>query len=59
MSLASAVAGRVLRDPALLRAFVAIWRLPMINLRVRRADVDARSDSTSARPGTGGGRSPS
>jgi len=40
----SAVAGRVLRDPALLRAFVAIWRLPMIDLRVRRADVDAWSD---------------
>lgn len=40
----SAVAGRVLRDPALLRAFVAIWRLPMINLCVRRADVDAWSD---------------
>ena len=40
----SAVAGRVLHDPALLRAFVAIWRLPMIDLRVRRADVDAWSD---------------
>jgi hypothetical protein len=39
------VAGSLLRDPALLRAFVAIWRLPVIDLRVRRADYDAWSDS--------------
>src|SRR5512142_278243 len=40
-----ALAGSVLRDPALLRAFVAIWRLPVVDLRVRRADFDAWSDS--------------
>jgi hypothetical protein len=39
------LARSVLRDPALLRSFVAIWRLPVIELRVRRADVDAWSDS--------------
>lgn len=39
------LARSVLRDPALLRAFVAIWRLPVIELRVRRPDVDAWSDS--------------
>lgn len=40
-----AVAGSVLRDPVLLRAFVAIWRLPVIDLRARRADFDAWSGS--------------
>ena len=40
-----ALAGSVLRDPALLRAFVAIWRLPVIELRVRQADFDAWPDS--------------
>ena len=39
----SAVIGSVLRDPALIRAFVAVWRLPVIKLRVRRADADAWS----------------
>jgi len=39
------LARSVLRDPALIRAFVAIWRLPVIELHVRRADVDAWSDS--------------
>jgi hypothetical protein len=29
------------RDPALIRALVAVWRLPVLDLRVRRADVDA------------------
>lgn len=37
----SALAGIVVRDPALIRAIVAIWRLPVIDLRVRRADADA------------------
>jgi hypothetical protein len=31
----------VARDPALIRVIVAIWRLPVIDLRVRRADADA------------------
>jgi hypothetical protein len=33
----------VLRDPALIRALVAVWRLPVVKLRVRQADVDAWS----------------
>ena len=33
--------GSVVRDPALIRVFVAVWRLPVVKLRVRRADVDA------------------
>jgi hypothetical protein len=36
-----ALIGSVLRDPALIRVFVAIWRLPVVELRVRRADADA------------------
>jgi hypothetical protein len=40
----SALAGSVARDPALLRALVAVWRLPVIDLRVRRADFDAWCD---------------
>jgi hypothetical protein len=35
------VVGNVVRDPALIRVIVAIWRLPVIDLRVRRADADA------------------
>jgi len=37
----SALARIMVRDPALIRAIVAIWRLPVIDLRVRRADADA------------------
>ena len=33
--------GNVLRDPALIRIVADIWRLPVVDLRVRRADVDA------------------
>jgi hypothetical protein len=33
--------GNVLRDPALIRVGVAIWRLPVVDLSVRRPDVDA------------------
>ena len=33
--------GNVLRDPALIRIVVDIWRLPVVDLRVRLADVDA------------------
>lgn len=36
-----ALMGSAVRDPALIRAFVAIWRLPNVDLRVRRADFDA------------------
>ena len=37
----SALIGSVVRDPALIRVLVAVWRLPVVDLRVRRADVDA------------------
>jgi len=33
----------VVRDPALIRALVAVWRLPVVDLRVRRADANAWS----------------
>jgi hypothetical protein len=39
----AAVMGSVVRDPALIRALVAVWRLPVVDLRVRRADFDAWS----------------
>lgn len=38
---AAIVAGSVLRDPALIRVVVAVWRLPVVDLRVRQADLDA------------------
>jgi hypothetical protein len=37
----------VVRDPALIRVFVAVWRLPVVYLRVRRADADAWSGAHS------------
>jgi hypothetical protein len=37
----SAFIGSLVREPALLRVVVAVRRLPVIDLRVRRADVDA------------------
>ena len=37
----SALIGNVVRDPALIRVLVAVWRLPVVDLRVRRADADA------------------
>jgi hypothetical protein len=40
---ASALIATVARDPALIRVFVAIWRLPVVPLRVRRSDADAWS----------------
>jgi hypothetical protein len=40
---ASALIGNVVRDPALLRVFVAIWRLPIVYLQVQRADAAAWS----------------
>ena len=41
-----ALMGSVARDPALIRVFVAIRRLPVIDLRVRRADADAWSQAS-------------
>ena len=38
-----ALIGSVARDPALILVFVAVWRLPAVDLRVRRADADAWS----------------
>src|SRR5262245_10267334 len=38
---ASALIGNAVRHPSLIRAFVAVGRLPVVDLRVRRADVDA------------------
>jgi hypothetical protein len=37
--------GSVVRDPALIRVFIAIWRLPVVDLRVRRPDADAWSEA--------------
>jgi hypothetical protein len=36
-----ALIGSVVRNPALIRALVAVWRLPVVDLRLKRADVDA------------------
>jgi hypothetical protein len=36
-----AVLGNVARDPALIRALLAVWRLPVVDLQVRSADADA------------------
>ena len=38
---APALIGNVVRNPALIRVLLAIWRLPAVDLQVRRADVDA------------------
>ena len=35
------VLGSVARHPAMLRVLAAVWRLPVIDLRVRQADADA------------------
>lgn len=35
--------GNLLRDPALIRGLAALWRLPVIDLQVQRADADAWS----------------
>ena len=37
----SALIGSVVRDPALIRVLAAVWRLPVVHLRVRRADASA------------------
>jgi hypothetical protein len=41
-----ALIGSVARDPALIRVFVAVWRLPVVDLRIRQADADAWSEAT-------------
>jgi hypothetical protein len=38
--------GNVVRDPALIRVFVAVWRLPVVDLRVRRAEADSWSEAS-------------
>ena len=40
-SAAPALIGRLALHPAMLRALVAVWRLPVIELQVRQADADA------------------
>jgi hypothetical protein len=35
--------GSLVRDPALIRGLAAIWQLPVVDLRVRRADAEAWS----------------
>jgi hypothetical protein len=37
----STLIGSVVRDPALIRALITVWRLPVLDLSVRRADADA------------------
>ena len=39
----SGLIGNLVRDPALIRGLDAVWRLPVIDLRVRRTDADAWS----------------
>jgi hypothetical protein len=39
----SALIGSVVRDPALIRVLMAIWLLPVVELRARQTDVDAWS----------------
>jgi hypothetical protein len=41
----SALIGSVVHNPALIRVLVVIRRLPVVDLRVRRADVDAWSEA--------------
>jgi hypothetical protein len=36
----SALVGNVIRDPALIRAIVAIWRLPVVDVRVQQDEAD-------------------
>jgi len=38
-----ALIGSVVHDPALIRVLLAVWRLPVLDLRVQRADADAWS----------------
>ncbi len=45
----SALIASVVRDPALIRGLVAVWRLPVVDLQVRRADADAWSGAAVGR----------
>jgi hypothetical protein len=38
--------GSLVRDPALSRAFVAVWRLPVADIRVQQADAGAWSEAS-------------
>jgi hypothetical protein len=38
--------GSVLRDPALIRALIAVWRLPVVDLRLPRADANVWSEAS-------------
>jgi hypothetical protein len=38
----SPLIGSLVRDPALIRVLIAVWRLPVVHLQVRRADADIR-----------------
>jgi hypothetical protein len=51
-----ALIGSVVRDPALIRVFIAIWRLPVVDLRVPRADADAWSEASPVGRGISAGR---
>jgi len=37
----SALIGNVVRHPPLIRVLIAVWQLPLVDLRVRREDADA------------------
>ena len=52
----SALIGSVLRDPSLIRAFVAVWRLPVVDLRVPQADANAWSEASPVGRMISGGR---
>jgi hypothetical protein len=49
----SALASSVLSDPALIRVLAAIWRLPVIDIQVRRADLCASAAAYFSRSGYG------
>ena len=45
-----------MRDPSLIRAFVAVWRLPVVDLRVPQADANAWSEASPVGRMISGGR---
>jgi hypothetical protein len=46
----------VVRDPTLIRVFIAVWRLPVVDFRVRRADADAWTEASPVGRGISAGR---
>jgi hypothetical protein len=42
----STLIGSLLRDPALIRALIAVWQLPVVDLRLSRADANVWSEAT-------------